>query len=148
MLTRMRLGVASLMVSLVFASAGCAAAPAPTGRASRATLDDWVARHERPPAEGIHVSTQRHREHQARAHAPLERGGARIDVSFRQAPLSEALRLLASQARLQLVIADDLSGEVSLRLRRVRPYDALLALAEAHGADVLRDGDLVIVRAR
>lgn len=91
-------------------------------------------------------------EHTAGGRAELRRvvdgGGRRIHVAFRRAPLSEALRLLADEAHVQLVIADDLSGEVSVRLRAVRPYDAMLALAEAHGADVLRNGELVIIRAR
>lgn len=132
----------------------CASTVPPHGSGTRSTsasdavLDEWVERHERRAIASQHVRARPETQPRSASTRQVVREGRRIHVAFRRAPLTEALRLLAQEARVQLVIADALSGEVNLRMRNVRPWDAMLALAEAHGADVLRDGDLVIVRAR
>lgn len=72
----------------------------------------------------------------------------RVDVRLQGAELGEALRFLADTGRFALVAEGELRGRVDVDLRRVRPYDALVAIAEAHGAQVRRKGPIVVVTAR
>jgi len=76
--------------------------------------------------------------------APIGRR-ARVDVHFHDAELEEALRLLADAGGFALVAEGELSGRVTLELRRVPPYEALVTIAEAHGARVTRQGRIVVV---
>ncbi len=70
----------------------------------------------------------------------------RVDVRFRDAPLSEVARFLADAGRFSVVAEGNLSGRVTVDLRQVRPYEALLTIAQAQGAQVTREGSVVIVR--
>jgi type II secretory pathway component HofQ len=70
---------------------------------------------------------------------------ARVDVHFHDAELEEALRLLADAGGFAMVAEGELSGRVTLELRRVPPYEALVIIAEAHGARVTRQGRIVVV---
>ncbi len=69
----------------------------------------------------------------------------RVDVRFRKADLDNALRFLADAGGFALVTGEGLTGRVDLDLRRVRPYEALVAVARAHGAVVHNDGKVVLV---
>lgn len=79
--------------------------------------------------------------------APVPRGRV-IDVRFEQAPLASALSLLADAANLGLVVGEGVDGSVSADLRRVRPWIAMQALAEAHEVELSRVGRTVIARGR
>ena len=68
-------------------------------------------------------------------------------VKLRQAPLESALRLLAEAGDFNLLLEGDLSKPVSGDLKDVDPYEALVALAGAHGAFVRFDGRIVVVTA-
>jgi type II secretory pathway component HofQ len=68
------------------------------------------------------------------------------DIRFHRASLANAARLLGEAGDFDVVVADDVGGEVSLDLRRVDPYLALVAIANARGAVVERQGRMVIVR--
>lgn len=83
----------------------------------------------------------------APASRPLGRRD-RVTVRFANAELEEALRLLAAAGGFALVADGALDGRVNADLRHVRPYEALLSLAEAHGARVERRGDVVVVTPR
>jgi len=83
----------------------------------------------------------------APAERPLGRR-ERVTVRFANAELEEALRLLADAGGFAMVAEGELSGRVNADLRRVRPYEALVSLAEAHGAKVERRGPIVIVTTR
>lgn len=82
-----------------------------------------------------------------RALAP-ERSGRRVTLRLAHAPLGEAVRLLAGEAGLGVVLADPLEQPVSLDVRRADPRAVLDALATAHGLLVERSGGLLIVRRR
>lgn len=72
--------------------------------------------------------------------------GAKVDLDVKSADLHDVLRLLADVGRVNLVVADDVAGTITLRLRQV-PWDqALDAVARAKGLDVERDGAVVFVR--
>ncbi|HHH31854.1 MAG TPA: hypothetical protein ENK57_26385 [Polyangiaceae bacterium] len=68
-------------------------------------------------------------------------------VKLRKAPLESALRLLADAGQFNLLLEGDLSQSVSGDLKNVDPYEALRALASAHGAYVRFDGQIVVVTA-
>jgi hypothetical protein len=59
-----------------------------------------------------------------------------------------AFQVLADSGRFNLVMQEGLTGRVSATMRGVDPYDALVALAEANGAEVRYDGDVVVVKKR
>lgn len=85
------------------------------------------------------------------APAPVERPlgrRERVTVRFAEAELGEALRLLADAGGFALVVDGELRGRVTADLRRVRPYSALISLAETHGARVERRGSIVLVTPR
>lgn len=77
-------------------------------------------------------------------HAEARRRG-HINVNLNQASLVSALTLLAEAANVSLVIGDDVSGTVSVRLRNVDPVDAMVAIAEARGAHLRFENGIVIV---
>jgi type II secretory pathway component HofQ len=66
-------------------------------------------------------------------------------VAFHDAPLQEALRMLAEVADVDLVVSEPLSQPVTLELRQVDPLEAMEALAAAHRLRLARRGDLVVV---
>ncbi len=71
----------------------------------------------------------------------------RRDIRLHNARLDNALRMLAQAGRFNLVVKGDLAAPVTVDLARVEPYDALLAIAEAHGVRVQYRDDIVVVTA-
>jgi len=69
----------------------------------------------------------------------------KMDVRFYEAELEEALRLLAEAGGFAFVAEGELPGRVTTELRNVRPYDALVVIARAHGARVTRRGTVLVV---
>ena len=82
------------------------------------------------------------------APAPKKRSGRRVNVELHRASLTEALQFLADEARINLVLGDGISGEVSLSLRRVDPAEALAALAESRGLTLSQQGSILVVQKR
>ncbi len=78
----------------------------------------------------------------------FERRGPRIDVQLHRARLSNALRLLADAADLGIVIGEGLDSQITVDLRRVRPVEAMQALAQAYQVDLHVIGRTVIARRR
>jgi len=69
----------------------------------------------------------------------------RRNIQLHHARLDNALRMLAREGRFNLVINGDLNQSISVDLRAVDPYEALLAIAHSHGVDVQYQGNIVIV---
>lgn len=64
---------------------------------------------------------------------------------MKSADLHDVLRLVADVGRVNLVVADDVRGTITLRLRGV-PWDqALDVVARAKGLAVERDGAILFV---
>ncbi|MFT3775821.1 MAG: hypothetical protein QM820_61540 [Minicystis sp.] len=145
-------------------TAGCAAAPPPPRSAPLAAdLEAWVAAGSSAgaPARASSLSQTARAEDDAPrmgvAHhriapppslPPRPTGRARVDVSFQGADMVSAFQFLADAGRFNLVMQDGLTGKVSATLKGVDPYDALLSLAEANGATVTYDRQIVVVSKR
>ena len=75
--------------------------------------------------------------------------GAAIDLDVKDADIHDVFRLIADAARVNLVIPDNVTGKVTLRLLRV-PWDAVAcAVAAVHHLTIAVDGNILLVtRAR
>lgn len=79
---------------------------------------------------------------------PRQFTGRRVDVTFRNADVHNALRFLGEIGQINLVVAGEVGGQVNLRLRNV-PWDQVFYLvAEENGAQVRRDGAVYYVSRR
>jgi type IV pilus assembly protein PilQ len=81
-----------------------------------------------------------------RAH---EYSGRRVDLDVKDADIHNVLRLLADVGHVNIVVADDVQGTVTIRIRNV-PWDQLLdVVVIAKGLVAERDGNVITVtRAR
>ena len=71
--------------------------------------------------------------------------GRRIDLDLKDADIHNILRLLADVGRVNIVTADDVSGNVTIRMRNV-PWDqALDVVLQAKGLGMVRNGNLIRV---
>ncbi len=83
----------------------------------------------------------------ATLNAQARRGytGRRIDLDLKDADIHNILRLLADVGRVNIVTADDVSGNVTIRMRNV-PWDqALDVVLQAKGLGMVRSGNLIRV---
>jgi hypothetical protein len=95
-----------------------------------ASVDRWqVARLQPPPAP--------------RAVRPRRVG--RADIHLHHARLDNAFKTIAAAGRFDVIVPESLSTTVSLDLTAVDPYEAFLALAEAHGLEVIYKNGIAIV---
>jgi hypothetical protein len=69
----------------------------------------------------------------------------RRNIQLHQARLDNALRMLAKEGGFNLVVNGDLAQPISIDLKNVDPYEALLAIAQANGVAVDYNGNIVIV---
>ncbi len=71
--------------------------------------------------------------------------GRRIDLDLKDADIHNILRLLADVGRVNIVTADDVAGNVTIRMRNV-PWDqALDVVLQAKGLGMVRSGNLIRV---
>jgi len=74
--------------------------------------------------------------------------GAPIDLDLDRAQVKAALRLVADAAHMNLVVADDVGGTVTLHLKAVAWDAAACAIADvSHVAIEVRDNILIATRA-
>jgi len=75
------------------------------------------------------------------------RRGAAVDLDVKAADIHEVFRLIADIAHLNIVVPDDVTGAVTLRLRRA-PWDAVVcAIAGVHHLSVtVHDNILLVMR--
>jgi hypothetical protein len=79
--------------------------------------------------------------------APRVRGRP-VDLDLRDADIRDVCRLLADVGHTNIVVADGVTGSITLRMRRV-PWDqALDVILRAKGYRAERDGDVILVLAR
>ena len=71
--------------------------------------------------------------------------GRRIDLDLKDADVHNILRFLADIGRVNIVTADDVSGNITIRMRNV-PWDqALDVVLQAKGLGMVRQGNLIRV---
>src|SRR5262249_26477127 len=69
--------------------------------------------------------------------------GRRIDLDLKDADIHNILRLLADVGRVNIVTADDVQGNITIRMRNV-PWDqALDVVLQAKGLGMVRSGNLI-----
>ena len=69
--------------------------------------------------------------------------GQRISLDFKDADIQNVLRILADVSGLNIITTEDVSGKLTMRLVDV-PWDqALDAILQAKGLDMVRDGNIV-----
>jgi hypothetical protein len=139
--------VRAVVAIVVLSGCGGTLAAAESGPLDPTSIAEWNRATER--ASSIRLADRELAETVRIARAEPEarpRRTARVDVRFHRAGLANALRFLSDRAGFSLVIDGAMDGEVTLDLRRVDPYDALCAIAEAHGAEVTTRDAMVIVR--
>ncbi|MFC1744291.1 hypothetical protein ACFL35_09860 [Candidatus Riflebacteria bacterium] len=76
------------------------------------------------------------------------REGKKVSLSFRKIPLQDALRLIAKQAGLNLIVARGVRGEVSVDLKDVNSIDALNILARGNGYVFEKRGNVFVCSKR
>jgi len=137
--------------------------PDPTRAAPpRRALDDAIAHWDSPGPAGSTAARVHARTESAPQDAPSavaryaadppraapRSARARVDVTFHEADLGDALRLLGDTARVPIVVDASITGTVSLALRGVDPLRALEIVAQTHGAAVDWSDGAAIVRPR
>ncbi len=71
--------------------------------------------------------------------------GRRISLDFQSIPVRAVLQILADVSKLNMVVADDVHGHITLRLHAV-PWDqALHIILETEGLTMIRQGNVVMV---
>lgn len=80
--------------------------------------------------------------------APVAKGEKRISVSVASMSLGDAIRLVAQQGRLDVVLEDDLAQLVSVDFRNVAVQDALDTLFDMGGVSGVRRGNVIAVMTR
>jgi type IV pilus assembly protein PilQ len=71
--------------------------------------------------------------------------GHRIDLDFKDASVHEVLRLLSDVGKVNIVTADNVSGNVTIKMRNV-PWDqALDTVLQAKGLGMVRQGNMIRV---
>lgn len=72
-------------------------------------------------------------------------GGRRIDLDLKDADIHNVLRLLAEVGRVNIVVADNVQGAVTIRMRNV-PWDqALDVVLQSKGLGMVRQGNMIRV---
>ena len=71
--------------------------------------------------------------------------GAPIDLNVKGADIQDVFRLIADVGRVNLVIPDDVTGKVTLRLVRVAWDAVACALAAIHRLTITVDGNILLV---
>ena len=72
--------------------------------------------------------------------------GTAIDLDLVHADLHDVMRLLADTARLNLVVGQEVSGAVTLKLKQV-PWDAAICtIAALHHLRITLDDSILLVR--
>jgi hypothetical protein len=72
--------------------------------------------------------------------------GAPVDLDLKGADLANVFRLLADVGHVNIVVSGDVTGTITLRLKKI-PWDqALEVVARARDLDLERDGNVIVVR--
>jgi type IV pilus assembly protein PilQ len=71
--------------------------------------------------------------------------GRAIDLDVKNADIHEVCRLLADVGKVNIVVSDDVRGEITIKMKHV-PWDqALDVILRAKGFRAERDGNIILV---
>jgi type II secretory pathway component HofQ len=70
-----------------------------------------------------------------------------LSLELEEVPIVSVLNMIASQNRLNLVIAGEVSGHVTMRLEQVNVATALDAVLTANGYNYFMKDDIIVVKA-
>ncbi len=74
--------------------------------------------------------------------------GAAIDLDVKDADIHDVFRLIADAGHVNLVVSDEVTGKLTLKLKHV-PWDqAACTIADMRKLDVTYDGGILMVRPR
>ena len=76
---------------------------------------------------------------------PQSSSQKKISLDFQNANLHDVLRILAIEGRFNLVVTDDVQGQVTLRLSEVTWQQAFRIVLQAHGLVLRRQSSIVFV---
>jgi len=71
--------------------------------------------------------------------------GKAIDLDLQRADVRDVLRLLADTANVNLVVGDDVTGVVTLRVKRVAWDAAACTIAALHHLRITRNDNILLV---
>lgn len=74
--------------------------------------------------------------------------GAPIDLDVKDADVHDVLRLLADVGKMNLVISDEVTGKVTLRLKNVAWDLAACMIAKVHHAAIALEDNVLLVTKR
>jgi type IV pilus assembly protein PilQ len=74
--------------------------------------------------------------------------GAPIDLDVKAADIHDVLRLLADVGHVNLVVAEDVSGKVTLHLTKVPWDEVACAIAGVHHLTITVQNSILLVQAR
>jgi type IV pilus assembly protein PilQ len=121
--------------------------PAPPLPSSAFTSDDAPTASS-PPTPASRARFETHRIGADESAARPRYHGAPIDLDVKNADLANVFRLLAEVGHVNIVVAGELTGTITLSLKRV-PWDqALDVIARAKDLAIERDGNVIVVRKR
>jgi hypothetical protein len=69
----------------------------------------------------------------------------RVDIDLVRAPFDETARLLSDAGRFNVVVEAPSASAVTVHLKSIEPYDALVVLAEARGLSIRFEHGVVVV---
>ncbi|MBA3398314.1 MAG: hypothetical protein H0T89_37155 [Deltaproteobacteria bacterium] len=81
------------------------------------------------------------------ARGALHRGPA-VDLDVKSADIQDVFRLLSDVGRVNIVVADDVRGHVTLRLARVAWQQVACTIAAVHGLEITVRDNILLVRRR
>ena len=120
--------------------------PEPDAVPLRDTSGDFLATAREPLTETAAPPGERWRTRTIEEPSPPPSHGRLIDLDVRDADVQEVCRLLADVGQVNIVVADDVHGTVTVRMKRV-PWDqALLAIVEAKGLRAVHQGNIILVK--
>lgn len=118
----------------------CAEAPTTLpGRATTSWVDPPLGPPDRWATRRIGASSDR------QSSAARPRRVKSVDIDLVAAPFDEVARLLADAGHFNVVVEAPGASAVTVKLRDVEPYDALVAIAQVRGIDVHYRAGVVIV---
>jgi type IV pilus assembly protein PilQ len=138
-----RLGLAVVLAAACGPAGAPPAAPAP-GAAEPVDVD-FKRAEARPAPAAPQAQQARGEARTARPASQARYRGSPIDLDLKDADLHNVFRLLAEAGGANLVVADDVRGTLTLRLRGV-PWDqALHTVARMKRLRVERQGDVFVI---